>query len=158
MGDGLWPRPWVFNSRAVVDVRVPLRPNNATGPGRVNSVGIEPSRILPGITKPRLLGPTTHMSLAPRPRQREHQIVDRHELGGDDRKADPGVRAFDDGVTHAGRRRVDDGGACAMPGNRFRDDIPKTAMPSITVPPRPGATLATILVPAARMPAICALP
>jgi hypothetical protein len=36
--------------------------------------------------------------------------------------------------------------------------VSNAGTPSIVVPPRPGAVSATMLVPAARMPAICALP
>ena len=56
--------PCPVSSRAIVEVSVPLRPNSAAGPGRVKSGRDRAEQDLPGIAKPSVLGPTTHMSCA----------------------------------------------------------------------------------------------
>ncbi len=112
-----------MSSRAVVAVSVPLRPNSATGPGMREFGRDRAEQDLSRDRKAQRIGTDHPHVVRARRGERGHRVVDRHELGGRDREPDAGLRALDDGVAHAGGRRVDDGGPRAARGNRFGDRV-----------------------------------
>ena len=111
-----------------------------------------PILALPGEMTPGQLGPMSARSSSLQLLPDLHHVECRDAFGDADDERDAGVRGFEDGVGCEWRRDEDDGGVRAGLLRPPRLTVLKTGQPSCVVPPLPGVTPPTTLVPYSAQP------